>query len=73
VNVTGRDIVIAVVFLVVGWLLRTLWDAFVDWLYETHDIVTSFVWDACAVLGILVVCVGLGFAAMHGHWFGGGT
>lgn len=72
-GVTGRDVVIAVLFLGVGWMLRLLWDWFVDWLYDTTGLVSSMMWDVFAVLGILVVCVGVGFGAVHYHWFTTGS
>jgi hypothetical protein len=60
--VTGRDITIALIFLVIGWCAHLLWDWFTDWLYDTTGRVHGFLWDLCAWVGIAALCLGIGFA-----------
>lgn len=64
-TVTGRDVVIAVVFLVIGWVLKTLYEALMDWLYDAFGMARGLVWDLCAVAGIVAVCLAFGYLVTH--------
>lgn len=59
---TGRDILIAVVCLLVGWFAHVLWDEFTDWLYETTGRAHGFLWDLCAWVGLIAICLLIGWA-----------
>lgn len=66
-------VVVLVAGIVAGWVLHMIWDVVLDWLYDTTGFVGSIMYDVCAVIGVLAVCVALGTAAVHYHWFSIGT
>lgn len=72
-KVTPGLVVVAVVFLVLGWVMHLVWDWIVDWIYDSTGWVSSVLWDLFAILGVLVVVCGIGFGAVHYHWMGAGT
>lgn len=67
---TTPMIVMLIVGLVAGWLLHMVWDYLLDWMYDVSGAASSLLWDVCAIIGVVVVCVGLGWSAVHYHWFG---
>lgn len=56
---TTRDVVIAIIFLVLGWCLCMIWSAVLDWIYNLTGWVGSWAWNAFAMIGIGTVVVGL--------------
>jgi hypothetical protein len=68
--VSTQNIVIAVLFLLVGWVLHMMWDRLVDWMYDATGFASSIMWDVLAIIGILTVCVGVGFVVVHHHTTG---
>jgi hypothetical protein len=71
--VSTQLVVVLVAGIVVGWVLHMIWDAVLDWLYDAFGYASSVMWDVCAVLGILVVVGGVGFALVHYHAFSHGS
>ncbi len=69
-NVTVRDVLISVLFLMVGWMLHMLWDGLMDWIERTFGNMGGVLWDLCAIVGVVVVCLGIGFGVQQG-WLTG--
>ena len=60
---TGRDVFIAVVCLLVGWAGHMLWVEFMDWLHDLTGQAHGFLWDLCAWAGIVAICLLVGYLA----------
>jgi hypothetical protein len=54
--------VLAVVFLVIGWCAHIVWEYFLDWLSEATGAAGNLLWDLFGIVGLVVVCVGIGWA-----------
>jgi hypothetical protein len=65
VDVTTRDVVIAVLFLVIGWCGHLVWDAICGWAEEAFDTGRSVVYDFFALAGAVAIAVGIGYWATH--------
>lgn len=55
------EVVLAVVFFVLGWLACTGWDALCDWVAEKTGHASSMVGDVFALIGAVTVAVGIGY------------
>ncbi len=64
-DVTTRDVVIAVMFLVVGWCGHILWDVVCDWLTDTFDAGRSMLYDLFALCEAVSVAIAVGYAVTH--------
>lgn len=60
--------IVGAVGLVVGWYGRQLWDDFLDWVSEMTGTAKGALWDLCAIVGMVVICIGVGWAADHYWW-----
>jgi hypothetical protein len=65
VTVTTSGILIACSFLVIGWMLHMVWDALLARLDELFGGMRGLVWDSCAIVGVLALCLGIGFWVKH--------
>jgi hypothetical protein len=65
VNITTHDVIIAVLFLVIGWFLHILWDVVCDWIADVTDSAHSLLYDVFAIIGVVAVAVAIGYAVTH--------
>lgn len=60
-DVTTRDIVIAVLFLVIGWCGHILWDAICAWSEAAFDTGRGMFYDLMALAGAVAISVAIGY------------
>lgn len=60
-TVTTHDMVIAVAFLVVGWLAHMGWQALCDLIMDATGRAGGFIGDLFAVIGVVAVCLLIGW------------
>jgi hypothetical protein len=57
--VTGMTWMVLAAGVVAGWVLCRLWDAFLEWLYDTADAGASTLRDLLALAGVCAVVYGI--------------
>lgn len=64
-NITPHDIIIAVMFLAIGWFLHLLWDVICDWIADVTDSAHSLLYDVFAIIGVCAVAGIFGYFVTH--------
>ena len=55
---TARDVVVAVIGLIIGWAGHILWYEVREWARDVTGHAHGFLWDLLAWVGVVAVCAG---------------
>jgi len=65
VTVTAHDVVIAVLFTIVGWLAHMGWQELCDMLWTATGRAAGLLGDLFALIGVVAVCALIGWAVTN--------